>query len=456
MTRVSSDIIASTEHRVVIGLGVTGLSCARYLQRQGLPFSIWDTRTEPPGLETVRKELPDVPLYLGEAPSEILNSASELVVSPGLPLDLPALIAARDQGAALLGDIDLFCREAAAPVIGITGSNAKSTVTELLGEMARAAGRRVAVGGNLGTPALDLLSDDVELYVLELSSFQLERALPLNLAVATVLNVSPDHLDRHGTLSNYHAAKHRIFRGCQHAVFNPADPLTMPLLPASVTQHTWRMGAPDLSGFGLLEQSGETWIGQGLSALMPVSDLALPGRHNLANALAALALGDAAGLPLDAMLQALRQFSGLPHRCQIVRDWQGIRFVNDSKGTNTGATIAALEGLGGVNNVVLIAGGDAKGADLSELSPALVRHGRAVVAIGRATAELERHFAATLPVQRAVDMPEAVAHAVALAEPGDLVLLSPACASFDMFENYRDRGDQFARAVQSLGQEAAE
>ncbi len=437
----------------MFGLGATGLSCARYLRRRGLPFSVVDTREQPPELATLQAEMPEVPVYAGQWPEGLLGSASELIVSPGIALDQPDVAAARAAGAQIVGDIDLFMREAAAPVIGITGSNAKSTVTELVGHMARAAGVNAGVGGNLGTPALDLLDPARELYVLELSSFQLERAGRLGLAVATVLNVSADHLDRHGSMPRYHQAKHRIFHGCGKAVVHRGDPLTVPPLVEGVEFIEWRLGEPDLRGFGLRMDDGREYICHGFEQLLPADEIGLAGRHNLGNALAALAIGYAAGLPMAAMLQSLREFTGLPHRCQPVAEHRGVRYVNDSKGTNVGAAIAALQGLGADGNVVLIAGGQGKGADFRELRPAVKAHCRHVLVMGEDAPAIARALDDLVPVERVRDMPEAVQRAAAIAQPGDTVLLSPACASFDMFRGYAARGDAFSAAVRMLGGE---
>ena len=359
------DVIASSVNRVVVGLGATGLSCARFFYQRAIPFTVVDTRAQPPGLAALQLEMPDVTVFAGEYPQEIIAAATEIVVSPGIGMDAEVVLQARAAGVDVVGDIDLFMREARAPVVGITGSNAKSTVTEMLGQMARDAGLDVGVGGNLGTPALELLDDERELYVLELSSFQLERAGQLGLAVATVLNVSADHLDRHGTLPSYHQAKHRIFRGCSKAVVNLDDALTVPLVAPTVDIISWRMGEPELGGFGLRLIDGVETLCFEFDALLPVSAVGLSGRHNVANALAALALGHAAGLPLASMLATLRQFRGLPHRCQQIAEIDGVRFIDDSKGTNIGATEAALNGLGGARDIVLIAGGQGKGADFN-------------------------------------------------------------------------------------------
>lgn len=448
------DVIASSDNRVVVGLGVTGLSCARFLHSRGLAFSVADTQPSPPKLAQLRRELPSVQVYAGDIPAGLLADASEIIVSPGVALDDPALAEAIAAGVTIIGDIDLFMREAQAPVVGITGSNAKSTVTELLGLMAAAAGLDVGVGGNLGTPALELLAPERQLYVLELSSFQLERAGTLGLAVATVLNVSPDHLDRHGNMQRYHQAKHRIFRGCHKAVVNRDDPLTLPLVAADVEQLSWRLGIPELGGFGLRHIDGEEFICHGFDALLPVTAVPMAGRHNVANVLAALALGHAAGLPMAAMVTSLQQFSGLPHRCQWVAEIEGVRYLDDSKGTNVGATQAALTGVGGDQNILLIAGGEGKGADFRQLRSAVARHCRALLLIGRDAPKLEQALADLVPCHRCESMTQAVTMAADIARPGDSVLLSPACASFDMFTGYAQRGDAFVAAVAALSRGA--
>ncbi|MCB1677167.1 MAG: UDP-N-acetylmuramoyl-L-alanine--D-glutamate ligase [Halioglobus sp.] len=447
---MATSVIASSVNRVVVGLGITGLSCARHLRRAGLSFALVDTRAAPPGLQQVRAEMPDVPVYTGDYPARLIETATELVVSPGVPLDDPLVTLARSAAVPVVGDIDLFVREAAAPVVGITGSNAKSTVTEMVGQMARDAGLNVGVGGNLGTPALDLLDAQRQLYVLELSSFQLERAGDLGLAVATVLNVSADHLDRHGSLPSYHQAKHRIFRGCRKAVVHRDDPLTVPLVAPAVEVVSWRMGEPELRGFGLRRIDGREYLCHGFDPLLPSDEIGPMGRHNVANALAAVATGYCAGLPLPAMVNTLRAFRGLPHRCQQVAEIGGVRFVDDSKGTNVGATEAALRGLGGARDIVLIAGGQGKGADFTPLQPVVAHHCKHLVLIGEDAAALERALAASAPLTRAASMGEAVALAAALAAPGDCVLLSPACASFDMFSGYVERGTAFCAAVELL------
>ena len=447
---MNESLIASSANTVVYGLGVTGLSCVRYLRRRGERCSVIDSRENPPGLAELRSYFPEVPVFAGQVPDSVVESGGNWVVSPGVALDDAIVQRAVSAGAQILGDIDLFVAAAEAPVVGITGSNAKSTVTSLLGCMAEAAGLNVGVGGNLGVPALDLLAPGRQLYILELSSFQLERAGRLDLAVATVLNISADHLDRHGSLQQYHQAKHRIFRGCGHAVVNRDDPLTQPLLEPGVPVTSWRLGEPDLNGFGLRVEEGVTWLCHGLVPLMPATDLGLVGRHNLGNALAALALGHAAGLPLKAMLTAARQFQGLPHRCQNVGSVAGVRYVNDSKGTNPGATQAALAGVSEGRNVLLIAGGVGKGADFRSLREVVQRHCKALLVLGEAAEQLAEALGDLCPVHRVADMQDAVNTAAGAAGEGDVVLLSPACASFDMFSGYAARGEAFVAAVAAM------
>lgn len=445
-------LITTDKQRIIVGLGATGLSVARYLAGRDLPFAVCDTRPEPPGLDKLKRFAPMADLYLGELDADLLSSAGELIVSPGIALSTPAIKAAIDAGVSVVGDIELFAREAEAPIIAITGSNAKTTVTTLVGAMVEQAGKRVAVGGNIGTPALDLLDEKADLYVLELSSFQLETTQTLNAAVAVVLNVSEDHMDRYTGLAAYHLAKHRIFRGAQQVVFNRDDALTRPLVADQLPCWSFGLSRPDFRGFGLIEQGGQSWLAFEFKALMPTADLKIRGAHNQANALAALALGHAVGLPMPAMLSALREFAGLPHRCQWLGQYAGVDYYDDSKATNVGAALAAIEGFASdlQGKQVLIAGGDGKGADFSALLGPVARHCRAVILLGRDAPLLEKLFAGHVAVQRVATLDEAVVAAAAAAEPGDVVLLSPACASLDMFRNFEERGRLFADAVGRL------
>ena len=445
-------LIASDQFRIVVGLGKSGMSLVRHLARRGLPFAVADTRANPPELETLRRDFPQIEVRCGALDVDFLCRASELLVSPGLALATPALQQAAARGVKLSGDIELFAREARAPIVAITGSNAKSTVTTLVGEMAAAAGRKVAVGGNLGTPALDLLADDVELYVIELSSFQLETTDWLNAEVATCLNVSEDHMDRYADLQAYHLAKHRIFRGARQVVINRDDALSRPLVADQLPCWTFGLGKPDFRGFGLVEENGEKWLAFQFEPLMPARELKIRGAHNQANALAALALGHAVGLPFAPMLDTLKTFAGLPHRCQWVRERRGVNYYDDSKATNVGAALAAIEGLGADidGQLVLIAGGDGKGADFSSLRGPVAQHCRAVVLLGRDAGLIADALGDAVPQVRVASLDEAVQRCAELAEPGDAVLLSPACASLDMFKNFEERGRLFAAAVEAL------
>lgn len=443
----SPSLISSTRRKVVVGLGATGLSAARFLHGRGEEFVVFDTRQAPPELEVLRREMPEIRVILGEVPHAVLDTADELIVSPGISPAEPWIARAVAAGAKLRGDIDLFFDVVRAPVVGITGSNAKSTVTAMLGAMAEAAGKRAGVGGNLGTPALDLLADDRELYVLELSSFQLERAGDLGLAVATVLNVTADHLDRHGSMPQYHQAKHRIFAACDTVVVNADDPLTIPPVVSGRKVVSWRLREPELAGFGLRDDAGRLMLAQGFEMLMPADELSLPGTHNIANALAALALGTAIDLPRDAMLDVLRSFPGLAHRCELVLERDGIRWINDSKATNTGAALAAIRGLGSGARLILIAGGRSKGGDFNALRAAAEKHCDAVLLIGEAAPEMARALGESARVEQVDSLDNAVLRAAELAKPGHTVLLSPACASFDQFASYAQRGEYFRKRV---------
>ena len=444
---------------LILGLGKTGLSCARYLHAQGVPVAVTDSRPNPPGLAAVREELPDLPLFLGDFDAAALAVAERLVVSPGIALGDPRLAPAIARGVEVVGDIELFARAVQVPVVAITGSNGKSTVTTLVGEMARASGLWTAVGGNLGEPALDLLDPAIELYVLELSSFQLETTHSLRPRVATVLNISADHLDRYPSLEAYAATKASLLRGAEVGLLNRDDPRVAAMAGLAAEDRWFGLGTPRASrptvaDYGLREVGGCTWLARGEEPLLRADELPLAGHHNLANALAALALGEACGLPLAARLAALRGFRGLAHRTVLVTERRGVRWFDDSKGTNPGATVAALRGLidpQRPGRALLIAGGEGKGADFSELADTAAETARALILIGRDAPLIEEAMGGRVPTHRARDLDEAVRLAAQLAQPGDAVLLSPACASFDMFDNYEHRGRVFVAAVEGLG-----
>ncbi|MBS1212108.1 MAG: UDP-N-acetylmuramoylalanine--D-glutamate ligase [Proteobacteria bacterium] len=435
---------------LVVGLGKTGVSVARFLDRHGIRLAVADSRENPPGLNELHELLPDVAVFLGRFDPAAFAAATHLVVSPGISLDTPAVQMAARSGVPVFGDVDLFACMATAPVVAITGANGKSTVTTLVGLMAEAAGRRVKVGGNLGVPMLDLLDDEAELYVLEISSFQTERASLLEPTVATVLNISPDHMDRYADLHAYAEAKRRVFKGNGVMVLNADDPVVAAMAERDRTCR-W-FGLDEERGqaldFTVREIEGAEWLVCRGKPLMPAAEVLIKGRHNLANALAALALGDAVGLPKDAMAEALRRFPGLEHRMESVEQVGGVAWINDSKATNVGACIAALEGLN--TQVVLIAGGDGKGADFSPLAEVAAKKVRAAVLMGRDAPLLDAILSAVVKTVRVENMKQAVAAARELARPGDAVLLAPACASLDQYKDYQERGRVFAEAVREL------
>lgn len=436
---------------VIVGLGITGLSCVRYLKEQNVPMAVIDTRENPPQLAAFQQANPEIPVALGGLDETLLAKAATIVLSPGVALSEPAIAAQAKRGTPILGDIELFARAVHAPVMAITGTNAKSTVTTLVGMMATAAGYRVGVGGNLGVPALDLLGQEFNpnLFVLELSSFQLETTYSLKADVATVLNITPDHMDRYDTLADYRAAKHRIYQHCKLAVCNRDDPLTDTHASCKLG---FTLGKPRSNEFGLLTKNGEIHLAFEENSLLPVRELPVMGSHYQANALAALAIGYGFGLPFESMLKVLREFKGLPHRCQLVRERDMVRWYNDSKGTNVGATQAAIDGLGSVieGKLILIAGGLGKNADFSPLVPLMEKYARHVVLIGKAAEDIAKAIGNRVPVSFADSMESAVQKADENALPGDSVLLSPACASYDMFKHFEHRGEVFTKIVEGL------
>jgi UDP-N-acetylmuramoylalanine--D-glutamate ligase len=447
----------TTGKTVVAGLGKTGLSCARYLRYRGIDFSVVDSRLNPPGLQEFKVEFPDVDLELGGFNPATLMTAAELIVSPGISLQEPAIAAAARHGVSVCGDIDIFSREVSSPIIAVTGSNGKSTVVSLVGEMARSCGVAVGVGGNLdgahAMPALDLLRQEPEsLYVLELSSFQLETTRQLNAEVAVVLNLTEDHMDRYASMQEYQQAKHRIFRGCKNFVVNRDDASSTPVQALDANSWSYGLDAPGSGEFGIVRDESAEYLAFGDEKLLAVGEMKLVGRHNVSNALAALALGRAAGLPLVPMIRTLREFTGLPHRCQWLRKLNGIDFYNDSKGTNPGATVAAIRSIGEAvpGAVVLIAGGLGKDADFTPLHAVVMQYVRTVVLIGRDAEKLAQVLNGVTEITFAADMQGAVQQAFEKAESGDAVLLSPACASMDMFTDFTHRGRVFAAAVEAL------
>ena len=431
-----------------------------WLSGRGARLHGADTRADPPRRADVRAWLPDAAVHLGAFTDELFQGVDLIAVSPGVPLAEPALARALARGVPAAGDIELLARElqrSPARVLGVTGTNGKSTVTALAGEMCRAAGLDCEVAGNIGPTVLDVLARREqagrlpEAWVLELSSFQLETTSSLAMNAAAILNVSEDHLDRYATLDEYAGAKSRIFTGKGTQVLNRDDPRSLAMAIPGREVITFGLDAPRRAGdFGLTVQEGESWLTQGATRLVALQELKIAGLHNAANALAALALCRAIELPLPPVLEALRAFRGLPHRVELVGEAQGVRYYDDSKGTNVGSTVAALAGLGAqCLKIVLIAGGEGKGQDFSPLAGPVARVARCVVLIGRDAPAIERSLTGVpVPLRRAGDMDEAVDIAAAQARSGDAVLLSPACASFDMFKNYKHRGEVFKAAVQ--------
>ena len=438
----------SAPHTVIVGLGKTGISVARYLHAQGTGIAVTDTRAVPPGLTALRELAPEVTVRTGGLDEQLLEGADAIVVSPGIAARGAFFDAARVRGLPVFGDIELFARAARAPVVGITGTNGKSTVTTLIGRMAQRAGRRTRVGGNLGEPALELLDPSAELYVLELSSYQLDTTESLTLRAAAVLNVTPDHLDRYATLAEYAASKARIFRRCGTAVLNADDPQVAAMGGEAQRRLRFSLNPAADAEYTLQRDDGQDWLARGAERLMALDDLKLTGRHNAANALAALALGEALDLPRATMLAELRDFAGLPHRSAVIADIAGVRYIDDSKGTNVGATLAAIDGLNGP--LLLIAGGLGKDQDFAPLAAGLRGKVRLALLIGRDARTLGAALGCHCPIEYCATLEAAVAAAARLARPGDTVLLSPACASLDMFRDYAHRGAVFAAAVRGL------
>ena len=439
---------------VIVGLGRTGLSCARYLRERGCRLAVTDTRPEPPQLAALRALDPQIPLCLGGLDERLLDDALCVVVSPGVSLEEPFLAEARRRGLEILGDIELFARAVDAPVVGITGTNGKSTVTTLLGRMAARSGMKVRVGGNLGEPALDLLAaahragEAVGLYVLELSSYQLESTHSLDLAAAVVLNVTADHLDRYASVAAYADAKARIFARCDTAVINLDDPLVVAMPRPGQRTLSFSLRAEIGADYAVAIREGDAWLMRRSEPLLPMSAMHIRGLHNGANALASLALGEALELPLSAMLAELQAFPGLDHRTQWVADVAGVTYIDDSKGTNVGATIAAVAGMEGP--LVIIAGGDGKNQDFTPLAAAFRGKVRHTVLIGRDARLVGKVLRGVCTMEYCDSLEEAVQAASAAARSGDTVLLSPACASLDMFRDYTHRGAVFAQAVREL------
>ena len=438
---------------LIVGLGKTGLSCARYLSERGVEVAVTDSREYPPALDELQKAYPDIAVFVGGFNSEAFQRATCLIVSPGISLSEPLVAEARVRGAEIIGDIELFARNTNAPVIAITGSNGKSTVTALVGEMAKAANLDVRVGGNIGVPALDLLHEPrPDLYVLELSSFQLETTYSLNARAAAILNISEDHMDRYHDLADYTAAKAKIYHGTGTLVVNLDDArvmATVNMIRHGRTLVGFTEHVPAENQFGICSRDDVDGLCFGNEFLLAASELKIKGKHNIANALAALALGKEANIPFAAMLKALKTFPGLAHRSQWVAEKNGVAWYNDSKATNVGAAMAAITGLP-ANKLVLIAGGQSKGQDFSPLQEVVKDRVKHLILLGQDAELINDALKDCTEISFVADLSAAVAKAYEIANPGDAVLLSPACASFDMFTGYEQRGNIFVALVKEI------
>jgi len=438
----------SATKKLIIGLGHTGMSVARFLRAQGIPFFVTDSRVAPPELDALKDLAPDVLVRTGGFDQSLLTDVDEVIVSPGISLREPILVEAVKRGLPVLGDIELFARATKTPVVAITGTNGKSTVTTLVALMAQACGLRAFAGGNLGRPALDLLQESpADLFVLELSSFQLETIQSLKTRTATVLNVTSDHMDRYDSMLDYAQAKARIFDRCECAVVNQDDSLVMAMPRNGQRTVTFSVQHND-ADYSTMQTANEIVLVSHGRPLVNMTQLKLTGLHNVSNALAALAMCDALQLDMKVCLQALKEFPGLPHRAQWVADVKGVRYIEDSKGTNVGATLAAVQGMSGP--LIVIAGGQGKGQDFTPLAPAFRNKVRCALLLGQDAPQLNNVLKNVCETKFVTSMEEAVSTAAGLARLGDTVLLSPACASLDMFRDYAHPGDVFVQAVKGL------
>jgi UDP-N-acetylmuramoylalanine--D-glutamate ligase len=443
---------------VIIGLGQTGLSVAKYFAMRNIDFKVLDTRLTPPNLDEFQSIFPEIEIETGELREESVFEARELVVSPGLGINTPVFSEAKRKGIPITGDIDIFSRSVSSPILAVTGSNGKSTVVAILSSILDKAGKSYGLGGNLdgknSKPALDLLNEEPkEFYVLELSSFQLETTKNLKAEASVILNLSSDHMDRYNNLEEYHQAKLRIFNGCRQVVVNRDDLYSYPQVKMDVPTWDFGFGNPGPKGLGILEEDSKQYLAFQYEKIISVEELKIFGQHNISNVMAAIGLALAVNINMKVIRSALREFPGLPHRCQWVGNISGIDFYNDSKGTNVGATVAAIEGLGERidGHIVLIAGGLAKGGDFHALVPAINRWGKEIILIGQDALKIAQNFNQSISPQFAEDMHGAVSSALRAASPGDAVLLSPACSSFDMFRDFQDRGETFINSVKEVG-----
>ena len=442
------------QKKFVIGLGLTGVSCVRYLVNQGFEVVAFDTRKKAPGLEILKRDYPNVEIYTGDITEDVLNDVDQVISSPGISLSCPLLIAAKKRNIEIIGDIEIFSQLAKAPIIAITGSNGKSTATTLLADMIKADGKQVKMGGNIGVPVLDLLAEEVDVpdfYVLELSSFQLDTTSHLKAKASVVLNISEDHMDRYSNLDQYGNSKLTIYKNAEYCVINDEDQWLQDNVKEKERYISFTTQQPLPGQYGLKTVDKKEWIAFGDELIFRTDKLKVQGKHQVANVLAAIVLGDICGLVRENMCNALKKFQGLKHRTQYVSKIKDVTYINDSKGTNVGATVAAVNGLNGP--VVLIAGGVSKGADFSDLRNVLKDKVTYVILMGRDASLIENMISGVVPVVHAESMEDAVRLSADVAKKGDYVLLSPACASFDMFSNYEQRGEAFMQVVEQVASE---
>ena len=436
---------------IVVGLGKTGLSCFRYLSNQGLNVAITDSRDTPPELSRLEEEFGSAPIYLGQINEEALLASDQIILSPGVSLNNKSIKLSIEHNIPVFGDIELFSQKAQAPIIAVSGSNGKSTVTTMVVEMTRSAGLKTYVGGNIGVPALDLLDETIpDLYVLELSSFQLETTFSLNAHASVVLNISPDHMDRYSSFHDYADVKKRIYLGQGSMVINKDEKYSYSVIDTNRDIIFFSLGVPEEGNYGLAVHDNEVWLTRGNEKIIKQNQLKIKGVHNISNALAAMALAETVNVPTNVMLNTLKEFNGLEHRCQLVSKINNVSWYNDSKATNVEACIASIIGLSELGNIILIAGGDSKKADLSGLRPIIEKYVKKVFLLGVDANKLAEVVGFNVEKELVKNMDDAVKGASKIADSGDLVLLAPACSSLDMYENYQQRGDTFISAINAL------
>ena len=443
--------MSEVHHCVVIGLGLTGLSCVKFLLKYDIDVAVMDTREFPPLLSVFKKNNPEVLIKTGRLDLDLMKQTDMIILSPGVDPFISEIMAVKNLGIEIVGDIELFARYANAPIVAITGSNGKSTVVTLLSEMAKLSGKNIGVGGNLGTPALNLITEPApDFYIVELSSFQLETVTSLNAFAAVILNISQDHLDRYNSMEAYQGVKSRIFNGDGVMVINCDDDAINQLARPGRNQISFSLYETKSFDLGLVRKREQSWLTKDGKPLIAVASMKIIGKHNLSNALSAIALGSSMSLSMSSMLRVLVEYTGLPHRCCYVHEVSTVKWYNDSKSTNVGATLAAIEGLANLGKMILIAGGISKKQDFALLASVFEMSVRAIVLLGQDKSLISEVVPKAVLIVYAYSMKDAVDKALKLAYAGDNVLLSPACASFDMFIDYEERGEEFELKVKEL------